>query len=462
MARRTVMGALYVAAGGDVMALDARTGEFVAGFGREGVSNVLTHVLRRRFPELEDPASWGFRFNMAPQYYDGVVVVGTALAENHIPGGLVLGIDGKTGELLWTFAGVPQGPEDEGWEIARDTWVGGVRHGGSLWQTPAIDEVTETVHLTIANPSPDQDGSARKGINLFTNAFVTLGLRTGRLKWYFQQVHHDIWDYDAGQQPTLFEVEVEGRRIPATAAANKSGLLFILNRETGEPINPIVETPVPTTTQTPGEQPWPTQPIPHTRAGVPLRPLAAQYPANLFPEFESYPKLPFYTPPTLEGALHSPREGVHYGSSAFHPGTGLLYVAGRDFPILLTAIPVGNTLEPGQYSTAGRRVSAGPARGNVSAYDPATGELRWRTDIDGGPSAGTLATAGNLVFTAERQGTFYAFDATTGDRLWQFYTGASVGAGQISYQVNGVQYVTVPAGNVVMTFALPPSLTGAP
>jgi quinohemoprotein ethanol dehydrogenase len=449
-------GTIYVAGGTSVMALDARTGEFVTGFGEEGVSNVLADVLQERYPALKEATAWGYRVNMAPQYHGGVIVVGTALSESHIPGGLILGIDAKTGEHLWTFVGVPQGPQDEGWEIAKDTWVGGARHGGGIWQTPAIDAATETLHLTIANPSPDQDGSARKGINLFTNAFVTLELRTGKLLWYYQQIHHDLWDYDAGQQPTLFDFEMDGRTVPATAAGNKNGLLYILNRETGEPINPIVETAVPTATETPGEEVWPTQPIPHTRAGTPMVPLAKQFPTeNVFPQFGSYPKVPFYTPPTPNGALHAPREGVHYGSSSFHPGTGLLYVAGRDFPIMLTAIPVGDTLVPGQFSTAGRRVSAGEAIGNVSAYDPATGELAWRTAIDGGPSAGTLATAGNLVFTAARQGTFYAFDATTGELLWQFYPGGSVGAPQLTYEVNGVQYVTVSAGQVVVTFALP-------
>ena len=454
-------GTVFVAGGASVMALDAQTGEFIAGFGDGGVSNVLTEVLQARHPDLdpdlEEPARWGYRFNMAPQYYDGVVVVGTALSESHIPGGLVLGVDGRTGEHLWTFVGVPQGPGDEGWEIAKDTWVGGARHGGGIWQTPAVDTAAETVHLTIANPSPDQDGSARTGVNLFTNAFVTLALRTGKLEWYYQQVHHDLWDYDAGQQPTLFDIEVGGQTVPATAAGNKNGLLYILSRETGEPINPIVETPVPTATQTPGEEVWPTQPIPQTRAGTPMVPLAAQFPTeHVFPEFGSLPKMPFYTPPTRDGALHAPREGVHYGGNAYHPGTRLLYVVARDFPIILTAIPVGDTLTPGQFSTAGRRLSAAPARGNVSAYDPASGELAWRTEIEGGPSAGVFATAGNLVFTAERQGTFLALDATTGELLWQFYTGATGGAGQITYQVNGVQYVTVPAGNVVLTFALPP------
>ena len=448
-------GKVYVANDVRVMALDGRTGELVESFGQDGVSNVLTEVLQIRYPDLEEATKWGYRYNMAPQYHDGVLVVGTALSEFHIPGGLVLGLDARSGALLWKFFTIPQGPEDEGWEIAKDTWVGGVRHGGGVWQTPAIDPATDTVHMTVANPSPDQDGSARRGINLFTNAFVTLDLRTGKLKWFYQQIHHDLWDYDAAQQPTLFDIEVDGETVPATAAGNKNGLLYILNRNTGEPINPIVETPVPTQTETPGEEAWPTQPIPHTKAGVPMTPLAAQFPTeNLYPQFGAYPKLPFYTPPTPDGALHAPREGVHFGGSSFHSGTGLLYVAGRDFPILMTAIPVGNTLKPGQFSTAGRRLSAARALGNVSAYDPVTGEMRWRTEIDGGPSAGTLATAGNLVFTAERLGTLHALDATTGELLWEFYTGASVGSGQLTYQVNGVQYVTVVAGSTVLTFAL--------
>ena len=449
-------GTVYVANDIHVMALDSRSGEFVPGFGEDGVSNVLTEVLQSRYPELEEPTEWGYRYNMAPQYHDGVLIAGTALSESHIPGGLLFALDARTGALLWQFVTIPQGPEDEGWEIARDTWIGGVRHGGGVWGTPAIDAETDTVHLTVANPSPDQDGSARKGINLFSNAFVTLDLRTGEIEWYYQQIHHDLWDYDAGQQPTLFDLDVDGNTLRATAAGNKNGLLYILNRDTGEPLNPIVETPVPTETETPGEEVWPTQPIPHTAAGEPIAPLAATFPTeNLYPEFGAYPKLPFYTPPTIEGALHAPREGVHFGVNSFHPGTGLLYVAGRDFPIMMTAIPVGNTLKPGQFSTAGRRVSAAPALGNVSAYDPATGELAWRTEIEGGPSAGTFATAGNLVFTAERLGTLHALDAESGELLWKFHTGASVSAGQITYQVNGEQYVAAVAGNVILSFALP-------
>jgi len=443
-------GRIYVATADRVAALDARTGEPIAGFGEKGISHALTHILKERFPQLAKPAEWGYSFNMAPQYHDGVLVVATALSENHIPGGLVLALDAKTGAPLWKFWGVPQGPGDEGWEIAKDTWIGGVRHGGGVWATPAIDTQSNTVHLTVANPSPDQDGSARKGINLFSNAFVTLDLKTGKLKWYFQQIHHDLWDYDAGQQPTLFDVPVNGRTVRATAAANKNGFVYILDRDTGKPINPIVETPVPTATETPGEEVWPTQPIPHTASGKVMVPTASQVVEDVYPRYAEYPKLPFYTPPTRKGAVHAPREAVHYGANSFSPRTNLLYVAGKNLPIFMTAIPTGNTLKNGQFSTAGRRESAARETGNVSAYDPATGEMKWRTAIGGGPSAGTFATAGNHVFAGDRQGMFYAFDAGTGALLWSFDTGASIRGGQITYQVNGVQYLAVPSGGDVI------------
>jgi glucose dehydrogenase len=264
-----------------------------------------------------------------------------------------------------------------------------------------------------------------------------------------------LWDYDAGQQPTLFDVQVGGRTVRALAAANKNGFVYILNRDTGKPVNPIIEMPVPTATETPGEEVWPTQPIPHTASGKMMVPTASQTVDDVFPRYAAYPKVPFYTPPTRNGAIHAPREAVHYGASSFHPRTGLLYVAGKNLPIFMTAIPVGATLKNGQFSTAGRRESAARETGNVSAYDPATGELKWRTPVNGGPSAGTFATAGNLVFAGDRQGTFYAFDATTGRQLWHFDTGASIRGGQITYQVNGVQYITIPSGgDVILTMAL--------
>jgi PQQ-dependent dehydrogenase (methanol/ethanol family) len=441
---------------GAIVALDAKTGTPVESFGDKGVSNVLLEVLKQRYPNTSRAADLGYSYTMAPQFYNNMVIIGTAMSESNIPGGWVLAIDATNGKLVWKFNTIPQGPEDDGWEIAKDTWIGGVRNGGGMWQTPAVDAETGQLLLTVSNPSPAQDGSARKGINLFTNATVALDITTGTLKWYFQHVHHDIWDYDSGQQPNLFEMQVKGRTVKALASGNKNGYIYILNRETGQPINPIIETPVPTTTDMPGEEPWPTQPIPHTAAGKPMEPMVPSEVGEVDPRFKDYPKVPLFTPPSMKGAVHAPREAIHYGGGSFSPKTRLLYESGKELPIFLTARQVGATAEIGKLEFAGRRASAALETGQIVALDPATGEIAWRSRVKGGPSTGTLSTAGNLVFAADRRGIIYAFDATTGKPLWEFETNGAIGAGHITYQVNGVQYVAVPSGgDVIVAFALP-------
>jgi alcohol dehydrogenase (cytochrome c) len=450
-------GRIYVATrNGTILALDARTGALVEGFGDQGVSNVLMDVLKTRHPAVAKAIDIGYSYTSAPQYFKNILVIGTANSDQMIPGGWVFGIDGTTGRLLWKFNTVPQGPDDEGWEIAKDTWVGGARHGAGIWQTPAIDSESGTVYLVAGNPYPSHDGTARKGKNLFSLCFLALDVRTGRLKWYYQQVHHDLWDLDSGQQPTLFDIQVKGRTIKALAAGNKNGYVYVLNRETGEPISPIVETPVDTKSEMPGEEPWPTQPIPQTAAGRPMEPVAGSVVRAVNPEFASAPRVPLYTPPRPGGAVHAPREGVHYGGNSFNPRTRLLYVAGKELPIYMTVEPVGKDGVPGKMELAGVRVSAAPETGHLVALDPASGEVRWRTPLVGGPSTGTLTTAGGLVLVADRQGTLYAVEAEGGRLLWQFATGGAIRAGQITYSVNGVQYVTVPSGgDVILTFALP-------
>src|SRR5262249_8034865 len=147
-------GKIYVAKGVQVTALDAKNGEPVESFGEGGVSNALTEMLKAKYPQIGKPAEWGYSINAVPQYANGVLIIGTALSGNLIPGGMIVAMDGKTGKPLWRFMGVPQGPDDEGWETAKDTWAGGVRHGGGMWATPPVDLATGTLHLTIANPSP--------------------------------------------------------------------------------------------------------------------------------------------------------------------------------------------------------------------------------------------------------------------------------------------------------------------
>src|SRR5262249_55966872 len=155
----------------------------------------------------------------------------------------------------------------------KDTWIGtAVRGGGGLWTTPAIDPELGMLYVNAGNAAPDFDGSARHGKNLFTNTTLALDLNTGALKWHFQTIHHDIWDYDTVAGPILFDVTVKNTVVKAVAAASKTGYLYIWNRATGAPINPINEVPVPTKSDVPGEEPWPTQPIPFMASGAQQEP----------------------------------------------------------------------------------------------------------------------------------------------------------------------------------------------
>ena len=210
-------------------------------------------------------------------------------------------------------------------------------------------------------------------MNLFSDSVIALTLDTGQLKWYFQQTHHDVWDYDTGSQPTLFDMTVNGQRVKALASATKNGFLYILNRETGKPVHPIVETPVPTHTDTPGEQPWPTQPIPHTAKGKMMEPASPVVAIDIPSEQQAKFKIaPMFTP-FSRGLIHAPGTGggPNYGPVAYSPRTGYLYVNAIDQP-----------------SNSGR----GPKM-YFSAYDPTTGELVWRSIQEGFGQAGAVVTA---------------------------------------------------------------------
>ena len=234
----------------------------------------------------------------------------------------------------------------------------------------------------------------------------------------------------------------------ALAQANKNGLLYILNRETGEPVHPIVETPVSTETARDGEQPWPTQPIPHTAAGEPMEPVSPIVPENIPPEhLEGNTIVPIFTPRGPD-QIFAPGSGggASYAPMAYSKQTGLLYVAAIDRPF-----------------NSGRG-----ARGFASAFDPTTGELSWQQIFEGYGQSGPVVTAGGVVFVgagSNTAGYFYAYDAATGEELWTFNTGAGVFSSPAVYMVDGEQFVTVAsgggsrgrrAGDRILSFALPP------
>ena len=369
----------------------------------------------------------------------------TTRSESRIPGGHVLAVDAKTGEVLWHFNTIPQDENDQGWDIAGGTWVGGIRNGGGIWETPSIYPELGMVYVAVGNPFGDS--TRRSGLNLFSDCILALSLENGTLQWYYQQVHHDVWDYDSGNQPMLFDMVVDGEPVKALAEASKNGFLYILNRETGKPVHPIPETPVPTETDREGEEPWPTQPIPLKANGERMEPVSPIFPELIPPEHAAGKTLvPIFTP-RGPNQIWAPGTGggSSYSPLAYSPETGLLYVNAIDRPF-----------------DGGR-----DARGFFSAYDPTTGELVWRQIFEGYGQAGPVVTSGGVVFVGTGSniaGYFFALDARTGEELWRFNTGAGIFSSPAVYMVDGQQFVTVASGggdrgrrggDLILSFALP-------
>jgi PQQ-dependent dehydrogenase (methanol/ethanol family) len=438
-------GVVYAGAGSFLFAIDAKTGKAIKTFGTDGQASVILDVIKERYPDVTAAIQLGYWFTTAPQIHNGVIYIGSTRSESHIPGGHVLAVNAKTGKVLWHFNTIPQDGRDQGWDIAGATWVGGERNGGGIWETPSIDPELGLVYVAVGNPFGDS--TKRIGMNLFTDSILALSMSDGKLKWHFQQTHHDVWDYDSGNQPILFDMQVRGQRVRALAEASKNGYLYILNRETGQPVHPIKEMPVPTESTRPGEQMWPTQPVPFTASGEPMKPVSPTFPVDIPAERLATRKAsPVFTPPG-PNVMYAPGTGggANYGPLAYSLRTGLLYVNAIDDP-------------PG----SGRQ-----ARGYFSAFDPTTGELKWQQTFDGWGQAGSVVTAGNVVFVGSGSnvaGYLFAYDATTGELLWKFNTGGGVFSSPSVYMVNGEEFVTVGSGggdrgrrggDLILSFALP-------
>ena len=243
-------GVVYTAAGSFLLALDAKTGKPIPTFGTNGQANVILDVLKERYPEVTTPISMGYWFTSAPQVHNGVIYIGSTRSESHIPG---RPRPRRRREDRQGDVGVqhhPAGRKDQGWEIAGPTWVGGERNGGGIWETPSIDPELDLLYVAVANPFGDS--TKRAGMNLFTDSIIALTLDTGTAEV--------VLPADAPRRLGLRHRQPadalrHDRQRPAgqgAGEASKNGFLYILNRETGKPVHPIVETPVPTHTDTPG------------------------------------------------------------------------------------------------------------------------------------------------------------------------------------------------------------------
>jgi len=462
-------GKLYVVSPGVIYALDAQYGRLVESFGDNGHLRIVNAALNFKYPGKYaadvDPATLGYSMSNPPAYWNGTLYVGVPFSDSHIPGGLVIAADATTGAIKWVFNTVPQGPQDEGWDIAKDTWGSGARAGGGVWTTPAIDPELGLIYVNAGNPSPDYDGSARLGMNLFTNSTIALKLSTGKLAWYQQAIHHDVWDRDHVGVPVLFDVQIEKRLVKGVAVAGKTCFVYMWNRETGEPVHPIVETAMPTTTDVPGEQIWPTQPIPYTAKGMQQRPFCPQYPILADRELAKHARQMFYPRQVNEFVISAGGSGANYGGPSLSPRTGLFYVSGKTGTAAsgTKVRPVGDTIKPGpgnkgHYDNLGEQLPV-PSGGGIpnqtlAAYDPATGEQVWYAEMPGTTNAGNFVTAGDVVIQPGGQA-LYVFDARSGKQLFSFKAPATIRATPITYQVNGKQYVTVVASRTVVTLSLP-------
>jgi len=297
-----------------------------------------------------------------------------------------------------------------------------------MWQHPAYDPESGLLFLDIGNPAPDIDGSVRPGDNLYSDCIVALDLKTGKLKWYFQEVSHDVWDYDATTPPVLLDVaDSGGRRIKAVVEAGKDGYVYVLDRATGKPI----------------------------RKSAPFVPF-----------------LNYMVRPDTAGVVVNPGPlgGSDWSPTAYDPKTGYLYVDGNYLPHKYWMQHM-TLKEPAQWW--GGTVEAKPTGvyGIVSAIDLATGKVAWKDSVSKPIISGVLATAGGVVFTGSSDKQLLAYDAQTGRKLWSFQTDAAINAPPITYEVNGKQYVAVavtgsqtldtPRGDELVAFALPNESTAA-
>lgn len=460
-------GRIYAYGRSTMYAVEAETGKLAQSFGDKGLLPIVKRALDFKYPGKYpadlDPTTLGYSMTNPPTYFRGTLYVGLPFSDSLIPGGLLVAADGKTGAIKWVFNTVPQGPQDEGWEIVKDTWSGATRYGGGIWTQPAIDPDLGLLFFNAGNPTPNYDGSSRKGMNLFTNSVIALHLATGKLAWHYQVIHHDIWDWDLVNGPVLFDVARRGQTVKGLAVFAKNCLAYMFRRDTGQPINPIPEMVVPTTSDVPGEQVWPTQPMPYTADGQPQPPFCATFPIIENPELAKRAR-PFYHPNQVkEFVITSPGTagGANYGSPSFSSRTGLVYVTGKNDAWSIKVRPIGDSLKPedgfkGHYSLIAETGEKGvTTNATLTAYEPGTGRRAWQTQISGLTNGGNLVTAGDLVFQGIGTGDFYAFDARSGKQLLQRKAPGGIIASPLTYSAAGRQLVAIVAGNAVVAYGLP-------
>lgn len=431
-----------------LIALDAKTGKVV--WDIDAVSNNTGSAEVAASLNGADPlknasvaGTTGVGINMAPVVYQGKVIIGiTGVGYGlHLdapidgaPLGAVIGLEGRygrpgflaafdveTGKRIWQFDTIPA----QGWEgkfsattpdgiplnrnidaeraAAAEYADAGHFGGGSAWSSPAIDASRNILFFGTGNPSPQMEDVSRPGDNLYTMSLVALDATTGKLRWFYQQVPHDLWGYDVASPPVLFNLERGGKQIPAVGQASKLGWFYVHNRETGE----------------------------------------------LLLKSDAYvPQDNMFAHATPQGTRIYPGVfgGVSWSPSAVDEANAVAYVAAMHWPVVYTLheTPANGDKPAIRYSAV---ESTDEARwGLISAIDLNSGHLRWQHKTPEPLVGGVLATAGGLIFSGEGNGNIDALDVANGKLLWQYKCDAGVNAPPITYEIDGVQYIAIAAG----------------
>jgi quinoprotein glucose dehydrogenase len=498
---RCVTRVIVATIDGRLIALDAERGTPCPSFGAGGTVDLRASL--RNKPEEKGE----YEVTSPPAIINDIIVVGSAVADNNrtdAASGEVRAFDARTGALRWTWHPVPQDSSDAAWR----TWAGPKAHAtgaANAWSVIAADSSRDLVFVPTGSASPDYYGGERLGDNRYANSIVALRASTGRVVWHFQVVHHDLWDYDIASPPALVTLRKDTQEIPVVLQATKTGQLFVLHRETGVPVFPVEERPVPAS-DVPGERASPTQPFNAVLPALSPQRLTPDDAFGIGAEDRAACRARIaglrnegpFTPPSERGTLVYPSSigGAHWGGVTFDPVRQIVVAPVNRIPIEVRLIPrsafdwknvrdAAETRGPGaQYTdmrgtpyVMRRQFMFGPAGvpcspppfGSLVAIDLNTGTRKWDVPFGslGGlfpmPGAdtslldslgslnlgGAISTAGGVVFVAATlDRTLRAFDIETGRELWKAGLPASGKATPMTFRGprDGKQYVVIAAG----------------
>ncbi len=472
-----------------LVSVDLATGEPCSGFGESGIVEINPGMALRWPGE--------FQITSPPVLVGDTVIVGSSISDNGrraAPVGSVRAFDARTGAPRWSFDPIPR----EAAQARAQGWNGEeppVEGHANVWAPMAVDEQRGLVFLPTSSPSPDFFGGMRPGDNRHANSIVALDASNGSVRWAFQAVHHDVWDYDLPAQPMLATIRKDGRARDVVIQVTKMGLVFTLDRDTGEPVFAVEERPVPQD-GAPGETLSPTQPFPVAPAPLAPSEISADdaFGVAFFDRSACRERMAgaradgLYTPPSTQGTIMHPFTGggMNWGGAAFDPATNRLIVNTSSLMHLITLLPRSATEEPDEetYETEDTEFAAmrgtpyamtrevvlsplglpcnPPPWGSITAVDMDSGDIAWRRNLGttedlaplgvalpwGTPNVGgPLVTGGGLVFIGAAMDRYLrAFDAVSGEELWQGRLPAGGQATPMSYEWEGRQYVVIASG----------------